>query len=390
MKDWNKEEHWEPGFALKLEPTKRRGRPDREEAERLLEELMAFPANERMEHLEEERFQSPRLFDLLLERGRSALPQDAFRACELLEVAVELGLSLEGREDSDPQVEDAGLARALCLVGTAARLRGEQGRAELALVRAGRYAFDPLARGFFARAFALLRWDQGRNEEAFAFLHHALRRFGESGSSGEQAACNALLGLLALEEEETLRAEVCLRQAKRGLDSGVDPWLPAQATLGLALCLALCGETEKAKAARRKAWEHYREVKSEDALVSVYWLEGRVAEAVGDVADARNLLDSVRKKQIEAGWLTEATLASVDLGLSLVREGQVGRLRRLWEELTPFQESPGYELARRTLGSFADDARAGRLDPGLWAVAGPSLRLAFRLSGVRPRPVPFA
>jgi tetratricopeptide (TPR) repeat protein len=390
MRDWRKEETREPGFVLKLEPTGSHGGREREEAECLLEELMALPVVERLDRLEDERFQSPRLFDLLLERGRSALLQETVRACELLEAAVELGLWLDGREDFDPQDRDAGLARALCLVGTAARLRGDQEQADQALVRAGRFVFDPLARAFFARSFALLRWDQGRNEEAAAFLHHALGRFGESGSSGEQAACNALLGLLALEEEETVRAEVYLRQANRGLGAGVDPWLGAQATLGRAVCLALSGEAEKAKAARRKAWELYREVKSEDALVSVYWLEGRVAVAVGEVEDGLNLLESVREKQIASGWLTEATLVSLDVGLVLAREGRTGEVRRLAEGLTSFEPSPGYDLARRTLGCFVDDAVAGRLDRERWAVAGPSLRLAFRLGGVRPRPVPFA
>ncbi|MFL6194473.1 MAG: hypothetical protein ACJ75H_09900 [Thermoanaerobaculia bacterium] len=392
MRDWRDEETWEPGISIELAPGRPAAdRPDREASGRLLDELMAVPSGERLDRLaEEERFQSPGLFDLLLEQGHSALPQDALRAAELLEVAVELGAMLDGREDFDGEAESEGLARGLCLLGTAGRLRGEQGQAELTLVRAGRYAFKPLARGFFARALGLLRWDQGRSEEAAGLLHHAVRRFGEAGARREVGACHALLGLLALEEEESSTSAVHLRQARRALEAGLNPWLAAQATLAWALYLARAGETGKAKAVRKEAWSCYGEVKSEDALVSVYWLEGRVAVAVGDLDDGVGLLDSVRRKQIQAGWLMEATLASVDLGLAKARQGRAEELKTLMDDLASFQESPGYSTARRTLGIFADDAMARRLDLEIWSASSPSLRLAFRLAGIRPRPVPFA
>jgi tetratricopeptide (TPR) repeat protein len=391
----SREETWEDYLAVELEkvPKASRSPEEREAAACLLDELMAMPPAERLDRLEtEERFLSPVLFEVLLERGHSTLPGNPLQAAELLEVAIELGMWLDGREEFDGPAEREALARGLCLLGTADRLRGELVNAEVTLVRAGGYAVDPMARGFFARSLGLLRWDQGRNEEAFALLRHGVGRFGELGARKEQGACYALLALLALEEEDTIEAGVYLRQARRALEAGsrLEPWLAAQTVLGWALHLARCGKVDQARAVRKAAWEHYREVTHEEALVSVYWLEGRVAVEVGDVEDGLSLLDSVRRKQIQAGWLIEATLASVDLGLGFVRQGRAGELKRLANELSCMRDSAGYAIARRTLGLMADEAVADPAKAVVWSMSGPSLRQAFRLAGVRPRPVPFA
>jgi tetratricopeptide (TPR) repeat protein len=362
----------------------------REEAECLLVELMAVPEEERLARLEEPRFQDPLLFEVLVEAGHARLLSDPKGAQDTLGLASRLMALLSERGwPLGREIGSEGLCRALCLAGTARRLLGDLTWAENAFERAADVVSSAQSRGFFCRALAVLRWDQGRSEEATALLHQARRRFSEAGDFKDQTACVALLGLLCLDEGQTREAAELL-QAAAELDSGGRPWLGAQVWLGRAFCFAAAGERNKAKAARETAWKLYGEVTPEEALLSLYWLEGRGAALVGDIADAANLFDAVRQKRIEQGCLPEATLTTIDLGLARHAVGRKGGTGALVEELgVAFEGRPGLDFALGTLWRFVEDLEAGRPDEKLWRFMGPALRLGFRLQGVPLRPVPF-
>jgi tetratricopeptide (TPR) repeat protein len=182
-------------IRLSIHPARpRQTTAHRQEARALLAELLALPEKERPRRLREERFQNPDLFDLLLETGHAALPFEAQRAVETLTLATSLGARLRR---SGALREEEGAARALCLTGTAYRLRGEPAIAEAAFGQAARLAVSAPERRLFCRALALLRWDQGRSEEAVALLQQAGARFAAAGDAEEETVCRALLGLLS-------------------------------------------------------------------------------------------------------------------------------------------------------------------------------------------------
>jgi tetratricopeptide (TPR) repeat protein len=384
------EETWAEPLEIRLSVHPARPRRDaarRERARGLLSELLALPKEQRHFRVQEERFQDLDLFDLLLEAGHAALPFEGHRAADLLALATILGSLLsEGGARSGKE----GLARALCLLATAYRLRGDQAIADRTFVKAGRMAVSGLERGLFARSLALLRWDQGRSEEAIALLRQAGERFAEAGDDQEQAVSQALLGLLLLEEMRTAQATLLLFQATQTL-GGERPWLAARAWLGLALGFAAGGEKKKARAARRKGTRLYGAIQDEMARLSLQWLEGQGALLAGDLRDARELLTTVRRKLIAEGSAPEATLATVDLSVLCLRMGWEEELSELIEETAEaFRHDPAVDLIRSALSQLLAEEEAGKLAPQVWDSLVPTLRLLFRIQGLPLRPIPFA
>ncbi|HEV8580232.1 MAG TPA: hypothetical protein VGX68_14285 [Thermoanaerobaculia bacterium] len=361
----------------------------RQAAERLLEELLSCPEDERHDRLQGERFQNPHLFFLLVEAGHEALPGDPRGAGEILNLAICLATLLDEKEGLHLEIGGEGYSRALCLAGTARRLLGDFAKAEPAFERAGCLTVSALGRAFFCRALAVLRWDQGRSEEAAALLHHAQRRYGEGQDLREEAVCLALLGMLHVDTVEPWRAVPFLREASQGIDSERRPWLAVQCCLGLAFCHAFAGEAERARSARRRAKSHYGQLSEEEALLS-RWLEGRTATLAGDDEEAVELLESAWRSLIERRRLAEATFATIDLGLLWSNQGRGAKVRELIEELkVAFFNQPGFKIAISALETMADDAAAGRLDRDLWSCLSQPLRMAFRWQGVSFRPLPF-
>jgi tetratricopeptide (TPR) repeat protein len=371
-------------IRFSIQPSRPGSGPERRQnAQRLLAELLEMPEETRRRRLRERQFHDPCLLELLLEMGHAALPFDVRRAVELTTLAADLGSLLQQHGALE---ENEGLARALCLMGTARRLVGDLAIADAAFEQAGRLVVSLTERGLFCRALALLRWDQGRTEEVVALLHQGGQRFAEALDFQELAVCRALLGLFHIEEGQLSRAALFLAQASQDLPGFHRPWLAAQTWLGLALCHATSENLEKARSARQRARAFYREVKDENALLSMHWLEGRGAYLLGETA----LLEGVRRKLIARHLLPEAALITLDLCVLRLATGRGHEVGSLVEEIaTSFAGNPGLDLA---LGALAQtvEGGAGPLSPEIWSGMAPILRLAFRLQGARLQPVPFA
>ena len=360
-------------------------------ADDLLNELLACPKEQRSALLDEERFRSSALLDLLLEECHAALPFDPVRADEIVSAATILGKYFEQEGTTDPEFELERKCRAYCLGGTVRRLQRDHQGAETFFGQAGFMDVSRQSRGLFCRCLGLLRWDQGRWEAA-ALLHHAARRFRKEECIRDQSTCLALAGLLALEQMTFWEADELLAAALPNLDAKQRPWLTCGAKLGLALCtLELGGVTGEAQTIREQAWRLYAGIPHEEALVGLHWLEGRLAAGLGDLVDAGHLLDSVRRKFLVARRLPEATIATIELGEVFARTGRGSEVELLTGELADvFNGRPGLDLALGTLRSFAVDARTGAVDHTLWLCVGSALRMLFRHQGVFFQPVPFA
>ena len=63
------------------------------------------------------------------------------------------------------------------------------------------------------------------------------------------------------------------------------------------------------------------------------WVEGRVATGLGDHERARQLLDGVRQTFLDAGNPYEAALATLDLVVSHLEEGNTAEVRVLADEM---------------------------------------------------------
>src|SRR6185295_18957710 len=188
-----------------IEETRRRT----ETVERLFVELMQATSGRRLGLVRQARFRSLELLERLLEESHAAQLAEPAKAAELARLAARLaGLFGEGDEEAA-----AALPRAYSLGANARRLEGRLRAADSLLAKAVPFLNGGIERAFYCRTLALLRWEQGRADEAQALLQHtaflyslalrgglalaALLAQARSGGEGAQRAQGVVAALLA-------------------------------------------------------------------------------------------------------------------------------------------------------------------------------------------------
>ena len=358
-----------------------RARKRREAVEALVAELMGAPPGRRSRMLQAARFRSPELLDWLLEVSHARQLSDPGQAAHLARLAARLASLLRG----DPEAM-AALPRAFCLAANASRLEGRRAAADAALVRAGLFLSDPAERAFHCRTLALLRWEQGRMDEARALLQHASHLYAVEGLDREAALCWTLLGLHLLETGEPGDALPLLARGWSGMERDLQPLLALRGGLALAVCLAKVDQRDRASGVLREAWPLYSGIKDAKEMVRVYAWEGRALGALGQTEEALHLLDSVRRKLLDEPALAEATLTTLDLALLLAANGRTSEIEPLVTGLEArFPATPLRSVATEGLRSLPV-AGHSLLETG-YAIE-ITLRRAFRICGERMRPLP--
>jgi tetratricopeptide (TPR) repeat protein len=125
--------------------------------------------------------------------------------------------------------------RAIGTAANAARLHGHQQAAQELLDKPAFYLRE--LPGELVRILAVLRWEQGRYDEALGLLNRALFLYREEGSDSEVSTAEQLLVLAHVDAGEIHEA---LRIFKRpgARDSASQPWLIASTALTVAFQLA--------------------------------------------------------------------------------------------------------------------------------------------------------
>lgn len=362
-------------------------RSERAEDERLLAEILRAPRGSRLRKIRGARFRRPGLMDLLLDRSHEDQLTDPRLAGDLADLAARLATLLTEEKDMPPSA----LSRAFCLGASSCRLRWDFKGAEEKIARAASFLTGTPDRAFYSRTVALLRWEQGRADEAAALLHHAARLYLLDGLPEEESTCLALLGLLQAEEPVPGNALALLHEGWAGMDRELRPLLAVRVGLALALLLAESGHKEKTRSLLREIWRFHAQVTDPEEMVRVYWFEARVLARLGDREEARHLLEAVFRKLLEKKSLAESTLVAMDLALLLVETGHPEEVRPLAANLeSAFAGAPALVLASAALGDFADLIDGG--EPQVREIAAATLSglfRAFRAGGVWMKPIPF-
>jgi tetratricopeptide (TPR) repeat protein len=364
------------------------------EAAELLDDLLCYAPDQQSKVLGEPKFHSRLLLELLFERSRAAQPLDPRRAEALASLAAELGLRLFR---GDLEGEEAALlqSRAANLAGNARRLLGQPDAAESALGRSAHFlAFtwgQSLEGVSLCRYLGLLRWEQGRLDEAEALLRQSARSFGELVLPCEEAASRALLGLLSLERNRTGRAIRLLQASRPALDPEARPWLTVRAGLSLALGLAEAGRLDQARQVLAETAQHKPWVTDEREQTRLSWLEGQVLARLGQPEEAEPLLDTARRRLFAEHRLPEVALCSLDLAVLLVAAGRASELPRLVRDIeATFAAEPALDVIRQMCRDFAASvAKTSQVPPAHVAEAAFRLRRVFRFRGYRVEPLPF-
>jgi tetratricopeptide (TPR) repeat protein len=326
------------------------------EVEDLLIELSRLPERERRHAVADSRFQRPDLLDRLLDDCRLQGAVDAAEAATTARLAVALALRL-GWDSS------AKVAYASCLEADAQRRLGQRLRARLALERAARFLGSFAERGIYCRSLALLRWEQGRPEEAAALLGRSARLLGDEGLGTEEAVSLAYLGLLHSEEGEPAMALEALIAACPGLPARNRSALRVHAGLALARTLASFELWPQARLARESAWGSYGEVHDELEIVRIYVLEARLLVCLGEPEEALALHEPVLGKLLARGEIAEAAVAAVEVATLLLR---LGRAAEIADRIAAVRHAcltlPGLEGAVRVLSALSAPDKGAALE----------------------------
>jgi tetratricopeptide (TPR) repeat protein len=367
-----------------IEETRRRA----ETVERLFAELMQASPGQRLEVVQQERFRNLYLLERLLEESHAGQLVEPARAAELARLAVRLaGLFDEGDEEAA-----AALPRAYSLGANARRLQGRLQAADTLLAKAVPFLTGPIERAFYCRTLALLRWEQGRADEAQALLQHAMCLYGLEGMDHEVGACLTILGFVLLEEGGRGDPLGVLARGWAEMDRDERPHLALRGGLALAAMLAQAGQGERASGVLKESWQLFSRVAEPAEMLRIYAWEGRVLARLGEREEAAHVLESVRRQLMEEPNPAEAALVSLDLALVLAESGRAEEIEPLAEALwSSFPKLPVMLVAAQHLSAVAILAREGepRLREAAFKTA-TTLRRMFRACGLRIKPLPFA
>jgi tetratricopeptide (TPR) repeat protein len=374
---------------LELSPEKMADRVRRRDlARKLFAELMDAPPSRRAELLRQARFQDPDLLDLLLESSQEAQPAQPRRSEELAQLAARLAADLS---EEEPEAA-AALPRAFGLGANARRLIQDLVGAEAMLARAAPFVEFPGERALYCRIAALVRWEQGRTDEADALLRHAARLFAEEGLVNEEACCRGLLGLLQMEQTGLGDPLPALMDGWSEMSREIRPGVALRVGLAAAACLAERGQTDRARSTLREAWRLFAEIQDPRELLRASWLEARVLGRLGEREEALQILESVRLRLFLEPSPAEASLVSIDLALVLAEAGRAAEIESLATALRrSFPEEAPLIVATGGLLRFAELALAA--EPGLRSLARHAMATmirTFRVARLSLQPMPFA
>jgi hypothetical protein len=349
-----------------------------------LAELLGHLPEERAALLAEERFHQTSLLELLLRSSRGSQLDNAELAEHLASLARQLA-------DFIPEIAEgerlaAYLTRAAVLEANARRLAGNLKEADRPFAHSLFHVAPPAEQALFQRALALIRWEQGRLDEADSLFTQASRNFVGARLLTEEGATLILLGLFEAERGLFPLAAFHLVAGLAAVDGRERPWLFVRGGLAMALSMAEQGGKPHAVDLLNRLRKLYPHVKDPAETIRLYWLEGQLRARLGDAAQARELLVSVRRKYLTQLQLHEAVLATLDLAAVPASGRKPEESHRLIDEMEErFAGAQGLGKILKTLRQQA----ATPLQATLPKAAEPLRELLIR-HGHYAQPLPFA
>jgi tetratricopeptide (TPR) repeat protein len=316
----------------------------RAEAPRLLEQLLPLASEERLARLHADpRFVSWGLCELLVRRSCRAAAQEPFEAVQLADLAVHVADRMaEGGLFEESWVYQL-RSLAWAALGNARRVQGDHTGAERSFDMADswweagtRGAEDALGyEPILLDLKAPLRTAQRRFPEAIKLLDSAVELFLNGEHRDPHLAGRSLISkaLLLTEMGESESAVRTLKRAAGLIDPERDPRLVLCIRHNLVDNLSKMGryveaanllpELRELAAAHGGALDRLR----------LRWVEGRVAAGLGEHERARQLLGSIRETFLAEGNPYEAALATLDLVVPYLEEGNTAEVRVLADEM---------------------------------------------------------
>jgi len=322
----------------------------------------------------------------LIDRSAAARPERPYESANLGSMALYILELLSSEEVGSVAVE------ASCMLAHVRRRERDLSRAELALQSAAHLVAGPEDSAHHLRSFAILRWDQGRCDEAVGLLIRAERLFRDAGLPREASTTTQLLVLLYAEMGEGPEAIGLFKQLDQA-EPTVRPWLSARSALVAAFWLAHLSDLaqpEEALAALAKGISLIPLVQDPDELLELEWLRARSLGRLGHHEEAECILVALRQRLSLAEIRDELTYCLLTLDLIALRKAAGKETQDLFEDLGALPPStPQMQLSTDAV-LLGTDLSEGS---DVWGFAG-SMRFiilrAFRIHGLPIVPFPFA
>ena len=294
------------------------------------------------------------LCEALVERAFETGLSDPATAVPQAEAAVALAERLLDVRGDEPVNHDLA-GRAWAVLGNARRLSSDLNGAEEALQSAEeelqRGSGDPLEETRLARYLGSLRREQRRFRESLSCYDRAIRC---ARAVGDQQLVGRALLDKATTHSEAGRPDLQiagLREAVRLLDGEREPRLLMIARHNLTYALSESGRLEEALSSLQEILPlHARSAKPMD-LLRLRWLEGRLAQAQGELARAEDAFKEVCDGFLDRQVPYDAAIASLDLAAVYYEQDRIGDMKLLVAESLPVFRALG--IHREALAALA-------------------------------------
>ena len=332
---------------------------DRDSAEACWQRLKLYPVEDHRFLVENGRsLRTWALSEKLCAESARAAAADAGRALELADLALEVASKVSGPEGWRSRLQ----GYAWAFIGNARRVASNLPGAEKAFARAwGLWKAaspgeeGPLAEWRLLDLEASLRRDQRRLPEALDLLDRALA----TSQAGEAEGRILLKKAFTLEQmSEHERAIEALAQAAPSVDGQREPRLLFALRFNLAVNLRHLNRHADAAALVPEVRALAIRLGNELDLVRVLWLEGRVSAGLGKRVEAIYALERVRSEFTSRGLAYDVALATLELAVLYLEEGQAAKVKELARQMTPIFRSQGvHREALAALSLFHDAAQ---------------------------------
>lgn len=326
----------------------------RREAERDLRDLLDLVPEKRRLRVRRavKRFSNPVLVELLIDESRGRVFDDPREAYELAQLGVDVAQRLPvfpyGTELPHELLLRATAHKANAL-RAAGNLRQAREVMELPVSKID-HLTDPLTRGEISSLAASLAKDQRRFEEALSFLDRALAAY-----RGAKEA--RLVGRTLVQKAQVFRdqgdpraAIEVAEQALSLISSDGDPRLKLGALHDLTCYLAEAGRYSEARSLLARHRDLYDRFTDDWTQRRRRWVEGKVAQGLGEQEEAERAFLEVRDTCIDLGIGYDAALVSMDLALLYAEQGRNAEIMRLAEEVLPIFQ--GQDVHREALAAL--------------------------------------
>ncbi len=317
---------------------------DPRSTESLLADLLREPISGRRRRiLDEERFHSLKLCQLLQSRSREAWFSAPATALEMADLAVEVSQYLDSGRYGSSVVEDA-RALAWSYLGNAFRIGSDFWRAEQALYQAWSHhvlAGDAYTETELLTFTSSLRKDQNRYREAVQLSDRAIALYREGQDSRLEGAALILKGLTLGEEGRTQEAISVLRAGLDRIDPQQDLRLVFAGSHNLIWSMAQGGAPGKARDILEQNRYLHQDLGSMD-LARVQWLEGHIANELGHFKEAKLALHEAHESFLDLQVGAEVLLVSLELASAYLMSGEPRRVKEILGESIPLGEVLGF------------------------------------------------